>query len=100
MIEGSGEWGGGREVGGFLGGEMNGLGGLVLHEHLRREKPLWWEEWVGCCERATREAYCRVEGAESRWIGQGGGCGELVTINCLLGARVLGWEVLRWSLSA
>ena len=49
------EKGGGRKGGWGL-GKMGWLGGLVVDEHLRRGKPLWWEEWVGCCERATREA--------------------------------------------
>ena len=86
---------GGRGEGG--GGRWVGLG--VVDGHLRRGKPLWWEEWVGCCVRATREANRREEGAESRWIGHGGGCGELVAIMGN-GSSCAGWEVLRWSLSA
>ena len=46
--------------------------GWVLDGHLRRGKPLRWEEWVGSCEVATREANRREEGAESRWMGRGG----------------------------
>ena len=43
-----------------------GLGWVVDDAHLRRGKPLRWEEWVGCCERGFREAGRRDEGAESR----------------------------------
>ncbi len=44
----------------------SGKMGWVLDGHLRRGKPLRWEECVGSCVGGIREANRREEGAESR----------------------------------
>ena len=59
----------------------------TLDGHLRRGKPLRWEECAGSCVRGIREANRQEEGAESRWIGRGG---FVVSLSqWLMGARVL-----------
>ena len=55
--------------------------------HLRRGKPLWVEEWVGCCEKGTREAGRRKKGRNAvEWAAE-----EVVVSlsQWVMGARVL-----------